>query len=191
MCRTTSPFRASCALPRRQPAARYGSKLRRRDQKAAAYPHAESVLQLRTWSRAVAVGTPELSNRHRLAHRSGTPVASTAARRTRATAIAQKLRFKTRRAARGGRVPDAVPLGTWRSPRRRYELRCRLRLDGRSWLHRKVPQACARSRVVPAETKRPPAQPGPSRKCAARRPAWRQQTGAARAHEACRCAAGS
>ena len=130
--RRQSPFRACCAPPRRQPAARDDSRPRPRCTVAAAGPRAEDGLQLSTAAHAGATGTLKLSRRHRLAHRSTEPEASRAARRARITAAAQQLRPKTRRAARGGRVPDAQLLGRGAACRRALAELHRLKLVARA-----------------------------------------------------------
>jgi hypothetical protein len=81
----------------------------------------QNELQLSTGARAAAVGTLKLSRRQRLARRSAEPVASRAALRARVTAVAQQLRSKTHRAARGGRVPDAQLLGWARLAAARWQ----------------------------------------------------------------------
>jgi hypothetical protein len=109
---------------RRQPAARYGSRLRRRDHKAAAYPHAESVLQLRTWSAGRAL-LPSAHSSCRASTASHTAQRSPrllrqpgerVSRRSRSSCARKRVGMSARRACTGpqllGRArPAAQPMG--------------------------------------------------------------------------------
>jgi hypothetical protein len=66
--RRQSPFRACCTPPRRQPAARYGSRLRRCGTMTASDVREENELRLSTGAHTAASGSLELSCRHRRAH---------------------------------------------------------------------------------------------------------------------------